>query len=95
VGIALARAVRDALQKNIDQFGNAPKVIYFQNHGMLALGRTAKEIENVTAMAVKNARTMAQTFSLGGPHFLDDNAVARIDKRPDEIVRRAKFEGRE
>ena len=93
VGIALARAVRDALKQNIEQYGEPPKVVYLQNHGMLAMGRTAKEIENVTAMAVKNARTMAQTFAMGGPRFLDDTAVARIDKRPDEMVRRAKFEG--
>jgi rhamnose utilization protein RhaD (predicted bifunctional aldolase and dehydrogenase) len=92
VGIALARATRDALQKNIAQYGEPPKVMYLQNHGMLVLGRTAIEIENVTAMAVKNARTMAQTFSLGGPRFFDENTIARIDKRPDEILRRKKFE---
>ena len=94
VGIALARATRDALQKNIAQYGEPPKVIYLQNHGMLALGRTRQEIQNVTAMAVKHARTLAQTFSLGGPHWLDENTVARIDQRPDEILRRAKFQGR-
>ena len=94
VGIPLARAVREALQKNIEQHGEPPQVVYLQNHGMLALGHTVQEIENVTAMAVKNARTLAQTFPLGGPHWLDENAVARIDQRPDEILRRAKFHGR-
>ena len=94
VGVTLARAVRDALRKNIEQNGVTPKVIYLQNHGLLALGRSVIEIKNITAMAVKNARTMAQTFALGGPNYLSASATQRIDQRPDELLRRAKFEGR-
>jgi len=94
VGVPLARAVRDALRQNVEQSGEVPKVIYLQNHGMLVLGQTPQQVENVTAMAVKHARILAQTFALGGPHWLEEHAVERIDQRPDEALRRAKFEGR-
>ncbi len=90
-GIPLARAVRDALRQNIAAHRESPKVIYLQNHGMFALGQSAKEVENVTAMAIKNARVMAGTFALGGPRPLAARDVARIHTRPDEDVRRRKF----
>jgi ribulose-5-phosphate 4-epimerase/fuculose-1-phosphate aldolase len=64
-----------------------------QNHGVFALGQTAKEVENITAMAVKNARVLAQTFALGGPRFLEERDVARIHTRPDEVARREIFRG--
>ncbi len=91
VGLALGRAVREALRNNIEQYGEPPRVIYLQNHGVLVLGQTTKQVENVTAMAVKNARIMAQTFPLGGPHFLEERDVTRIDQRPDEVVRKKIF----
>lgn len=95
VGVALGRAVRDALRQNVELNGEPPRVVYLQNHGLLALGQTAKEVENVTAMANKHARIMAQTLTLGGPHFLKESDVTRIDKRPDEAVRRRKFGGKD
>ncbi len=57
-----------------------------QNHGLIALGRTAQEVENITAMAVKAARVLLGTYALGGPHFLSPAAVDRIHTRPDERV---------
>jgi rhamnose utilization protein RhaD (predicted bifunctional aldolase and dehydrogenase) len=92
-GVPLARAVRDALRKNVDANGEFPLVIYLQNHGVFALGQTAKQVENVTAMAVKNADVMARTFALGGPRYLTERDVARIHTRPDEELRRKKFQG--
>ena len=92
-GVPLARAVRDALQKNITANGEFPLVIYLQNHGVFALGQTAKQVENIAAMAVKNADVMARTFALGGPRYLTEHDVARIHTRPDEELRRKKFQG--
>lgn len=92
-GVPLARAVRGALRKNIDANGEFPLVIYLQNHGIFALGQTAKQVENITAMVVKNADVMARTFALGGPRYLSEHDVARIHTRPDEDVRRKKFQG--
>lgn len=92
-GLPLAREVRAALRRNIAEHNELPKVIYLQNHGMLALGQTAREVENITAMAVKNARVLAQSSALGGPHFLSEREVMRIHTRPDEAVRRQRFAG--
>ena len=87
-GLPLARCVRDALHRFLDDQGEVPKVILMQNHGLIALGRTAQHVENITAMAVKAARIRSGTYALGGPRFLTPEAVARIHTRPDEKYRR-------
>ena len=87
-GVPLARAVRDAVDQYLDGYGEAPKVILMQNHGLIALGRTASEVERVTAMTVKTARVLLGTYALGGPHFLSPESAARIHTRPDERYRR-------
>jgi len=87
-GIPLARAVRDAINGHIAAYKETPKVILMQNHGLIALGRTAQEVENITAMYVKTARIIIGAYSLGGPHFLDARSVERIHTRPDELYRR-------
>ena len=91
-GLPLARAVRDALQVHLTEWGEAPKVILMQNHGLIALGRTAQEVENISAMYVKTARVIVGTYGLGGPRSLSVEAVERIHTRPDELYRRLKLE---
>lgn len=90
-GLPLARAVRDAMARYIDEHREVPKAILMQNHGLIALGRTAQEVEDITAMAVKAARVLLGTYALGGPHFLSAESVARIHTRPDEAYRRQLF----
>jgi rhamnose utilization protein RhaD (predicted bifunctional aldolase and dehydrogenase) len=87
-GVPLARRVRDLIQAYLDEVRQVPRVILMQNHGLVALGRTARQVENVTAMAVKAARVLLGTYALGGPHFLTSEAVDRIHTRPDELYRR-------
>ncbi len=87
-GVPLARKVRDLIDQYIDRHHEVPKVILMQNHGLIALGRTAQQVENVTAMAVKAARVLLGTYALDGPHFLTAQAVDRIHTRPDELYRR-------
>lgn len=87
-GVPLAREVRDLIDQYIDERHEGPKVILMQNHGLIALGRTAREVENITAMAVKAARVLLGTYVLGGPHFLTARNVDRIHTRPDELYRR-------
>jgi len=91
-GLPLARAVRDALQAHLVEWGEPPKVILMQNHGLIALGRTAQEVENITAMYVKTAHVIVGAYALGGPRFLSMQAVERIHTRPDELYRRRKLE---
>jgi rhamnose utilization protein RhaD (predicted bifunctional aldolase and dehydrogenase) len=87
-GLPLARRVRGLVAQHIDALGEAPKVILMQNHGLIALGRSAQEVENITAMYVKAARVLLGTYALGGPRFMTADQVARIHTRPDEAYRR-------
>lgn len=91
-GLPLARQVHILVREFVEQHSQFPRVIYLQNHGLFALGQSARQVENITAMAVKHARVLAGTYALGGPHVLPDEDVARIDTRPDEDVRRKQFE---
>lgn len=86
-GLPLAIAVRDAILRHIDDYHEAPKVVLMQNHGMIALGQSAGEVERITAMQVKTARVLAGAYALGGPNFLTPENVARIHTRPDEAYR--------
>ncbi len=87
-GVPLARRVRDLINQYLNAYREVPKVILMQNHGLIALGRSAQQVENVSAMAVKTARVLAGTYALGGPHFMTAKAVGRIHTRPDELYRR-------
>jgi rhamnose utilization protein RhaD (predicted bifunctional aldolase and dehydrogenase) len=90
-GIPLAHKVRDLIGQYVDERHEVPKVILIQNHGLIALGKTAQEVENVTAMAVKAARVLQGTYVFGGPHFLSPQNVRRIHTRPDELYRRQEW----
>lgn len=86
-GIPLARALRDAVLKYQQDFGMRPKTIYMQNHGFIALAKTAQEVVNIHLMADKAARVMLGAFACGGPAFLTPDNVDRIFSRPDEHYR--------
>ncbi len=90
-GIPLARHIRDLLRSYQNDYGQPPHVILMQNHGMIALGRTAKQVEDVTAMMVKTARVLAGAAAVGGPRYLSAHDVDRIHTRPDELYRRQKL----
>jgi ribulose-5-phosphate 4-epimerase/fuculose-1-phosphate aldolase len=83
--------VGDEINRFLDEYGETPKVILMQNHGLIALGRTATEVENITAMYVKTARVILGAYALGGPHFMTPEAVTRIHTRPDEQYRRQEW----
>lgn len=90
-GLALSREIAARTRAFIDTHGELPRTIYLQNHGLIALGGSVKQVQNITAMAVKNARVLAATYALGGPRFLDEVDNLRIETRPDEDVRRRQF----
>ncbi|NLF02253.1 MAG: class II aldolase [Anaerolineales bacterium] len=92
-GIPLARAVWKSLSGFMDEHCTAPKTVYIQSHGLIALAGNPVEVENITAMAVKAARIVAGTYALGGPRFMPQRDVERIHTRPDEHRRRAKLVG--
>ena len=90
-GNPLALGIRDRIISYQDEFGFSPKLILMQNHGMAALGQTASEVLQITAMAVKTARVLLGVYAAGGPKFLSSDNVARIDNRLDEHYRRGKL----
>lgn len=87
-GFVLANTVYEYVQDFYERWGQAPKVIYMQNHGFIALGSTAKDVENITAMAVKSAQIIAGAYAMGGLNFLTSESVDRIHTRPDEQYRK-------
>jgi len=86
-GVPLARRVAQAVSDYKERYGECPKAIWMQNHGLIALGATAQGVETVTAMSVKLARILIGTYALGGPNFLTEKQVERIATRPDEASR--------
>lgn len=87
-GLPLAHAVQRELQAYVDQQQRVPRVVLLENHGVIALGGTAQEVINITRMLVKTCRILLGTLAAGGPRFLTQQNVDRIDSRPDEIARR-------
>ena len=90
-GLPLARKVKEVMLAHAESYGEMPRVILLQNHGLIALGGSAKRVEDITAMYVKTARVLIGTYALGGPQFMEDWAVKRIHTRPDELYRRQVF----
>jgi rhamnose utilization protein RhaD (predicted bifunctional aldolase and dehydrogenase) len=90
-GLPLANRLCEVLADYLDIYAEPPRVILLQNHGLIALGRTATEVENITAMCVKAARVLLGTYALGGPRFLTARDVERIHTRPDEVYRLEKL----
>jgi rhamnose utilization protein RhaD (predicted bifunctional aldolase and dehydrogenase) len=90
-GLTLARGVRHELRGFMDKFGYAPKLILMENHGMVALGQTPKEVISISLTADKWARTLLGTFKLGGPSFLSEQQARRIESSPDEAYRRKRI----
>jgi hypothetical protein len=79
--------------RHIARDGAPPKVVYLGNHGIFALGESAAEVLQITAMAVKVSRILGGAITIGGVRTLSENDVARIDGRPDEIYRRQVLAG--
>lgn len=86
-GLPLARELRRRLQQYVQQYGEIPKVILMQNHGLIALADSIQKVIASTAMYVKTAKILLGTLVAGGPRFLEPHHVERIHTRPDEAYR--------
>ena len=93
-GVTLARLMRESVENHIKEYGSRPKAILMQNHGLVAIGDTAKEVISITAMWDKTAKVLAGTFQFGGPTYMTEEHVSRIYTRPDEAQRKQMIEGR-
>jgi rhamnose utilization protein RhaD (predicted bifunctional aldolase and dehydrogenase) len=87
-GFALAKAVQGELRRYKGIYHKPPKLLLMENHGPVALGQTSREVLNIMLMADKWAKILWGTYALGGPKFLPQSEVTRIDNRLDEIIRR-------
>ncbi len=73
----------------IDKHGCNPKVIAVQNHGLIAVGKNAHEVEAITAMYCKTCRVLMGATIFGGVNYFTKENVERIYTRPDEHYRTA------
>ncbi len=86
-GIPLAKRLRAEVEAFITEHNMAPKIILMENHGLIATGKTPRDVQTATAMYVKTARVILGAYAIGGPRFLTAENVARIHTRPDESYR--------
>jgi rhamnose utilization protein RhaD (predicted bifunctional aldolase and dehydrogenase) len=86
-GLPLARAIRERTREFVEQYGQGPRLILLQNHGIIAVGKTANAVLACLAMASKAAAIFLGAAALGGPTFLSHKDVDRIAGRPDEAYR--------
>jgi len=93
VGLPLAHTLRDGLRQHRQRVGAPPKTVYLQNHGLVALGGSASEVEQITTMADKHARIMAGALAAGEPVYLTAEQADRLDTRSDEEYRRRVLQG--
>ncbi len=90
-GVPLARRVAYSVKEYIARYDHMPHAIWMQNHGLVAVGTTTREVENITAMSVKAARVLLGTYLMDGPHFLAEAHVRRLTTRPDEQYRQSRL----
>jgi rhamnose utilization protein RhaD (predicted bifunctional aldolase and dehydrogenase) len=94
-GVPLAKAICTAVDDYRVGMGVTPKVVYLQNHGVIALGRNPTEALNITTMAIKAARLRLGAIQAGADlRPLDDATIAHLLGRPDERYRQAALTGR-
>ena len=87
-GFALANAIKNSVEDYVHRYGAIPKTIWMQNHGLIALGKSAREVQSAMLMSVKAARVWLGALSTGHRvQALSDEQVSRIHTRPDEHYR--------
>ena len=88
-GLPLAQAVVAAAKTYQQVYGEPPKTLFLKNHGLIALGRSAQQVAQVTHMTAKALRILLGSYQAGGPDFMPGAEVARIAGRDDEHYRQA------
>ncbi len=87
IGLELAQAIRKGVLAFVDTYGQQPKLILLENHGIIGLGRTPDAVLAAVLMAEKIAKIWVGAAALGGPVFMTRDQVERIAGRPDEKYR--------
>jgi rhamnose utilization protein RhaD (predicted bifunctional aldolase and dehydrogenase) len=90
-GVLLAKRIKKEIDIFLERQGERPRVIYLQNHGLIALGSSAMEVENITLTANKAAEIRFGALLLGGINTLSEEIVIHLAERPDEKYRQELF----
>lgn len=88
-GVPLASAIKAGVDGYLQRFGEVPKVVYMQNHGLIALGGSPTDVVNITTMAIKAARIRLGALQAGGIRTLPAAVIDHLVARPDEKYRQA------
>lgn len=86
-GVPLARRIREEVTDFQSRRGGVPRTVLLENHGLIALGATPAAALATTLMCDKAARIFTAAAGLGGPNFMPEEEVARIEGREDELYR--------
>ncbi len=87
-GVPLAREIRSKMYLAQRRTQNRPaRLILLQNHGVIAIGPTARSVLGTLLMAEKAARVFVGAARLGGPLFLPPQHIARLEGRSEETQR--------
>jgi rhamnose utilization protein RhaD (predicted bifunctional aldolase and dehydrogenase) len=86
-GLVLSKQIKLRVEEHFEDYGEWPKTILMENHGLIAVGKSVKDVQTITSMYVKTARTLLGTYAFGGPRFMTNEQVNRIHTRPDEHYR--------
>ena len=92
-GLPLAAAVLESAKQYQQRWDEVPKTIFLKNHGFIALAGSAKQVMQITLMAVKSAKILLGAAAAGNPIFMSDADVARIAGRDDEHYRQKMLQG--
>lgn len=87
-GLKLAKLIKEEVANYNYNYGKNPSVILLQNHGIITLGASVKEVENIIFMFVKVSEILLGTYVTGGPNFLTKEDSERIATRQDEKYRK-------
>lgn len=87
-GLPLAGEIRASVEKFQDDYGTSPKTIWLQNHGLIAVGKSVKEVESATRMSIKAARVTLSAIQAGREvTWLNAEQIQQIANWPDEHFR--------
>ncbi len=93
-GLRLAAEIRSAVQRFRTDWGIDPKTIWLQNHGLIALAKTAKEAMSICSMSVKAARVLLGALeSWSEIRWMTKEEVSAIYEWPDEHFRQRALRG--
>lgn len=87
-GLALGHSVLTALNERIAAAGDRPRLMLLGNHGIVAMGDSAAEVEAISRMAVKAARVRSVALGAGVPTPLAAHEARSLHVREDEVLRR-------